>query len=58
MAAMQLSRVDLPEPLWPSRPTVSPWPTSRLMSDRAQNSSKGTLPKWMTRSFRDVYFSW
>src|SRR5581483_10370062 len=58
MPAMHLRRVDLPEPLCPNRPTVSPSAISRSMSRRAQNSSNGTRPKWMARSFSDVYFSW
>ena len=36
---MHLSNVDLPEPLWPTMPTVSPWPTVKLMLLRALKTS-------------------
>ncbi len=52
--AMHLSSVDLPEPLCPSRPTVSPWSTCSVMSRSAQNSSCGIRPNRITRSLSDV----
>src|SRR4051794_41960900 len=39
MPPITLSRVDLPEPLWPMRPSVLPASSSNEMSCRAQNSS-------------------
>ena len=39
MPATHFSSVDFPEPLCPSRPTVSPWSTCRSMSRKAQKSS-------------------
>src|SRR5439155_8526026 len=57
MPATHFSSVDLPDPLAPSRPAVAPSSTSRSMSRRAQNSSRGTRPKWIARSFRVWYRS-
>ena len=54
---MHLSSVDLPEPLRPRIPRVSPVWTSNSTSLSAQKSSKGTCPACRTRSFREVYFS-
>ncbi len=54
---MHLSSVDLPEPLWPSRPAVVPSATSRSMSCSAQNGSCGTRPRWIIRSLSDEYRS-
>src|SRR5665213_2067043 len=56
--ATHLRRVDFPEPLWPSRPQVSPSPISASMPRRAQNSSYGTRPKCCTRSLSEEYYSW
>src|ERR1700722_15063044 len=54
---MHLSRVDLPEPLRPRMPTVSP---SRTVSDtpsRAQKSSVDLrLPPWINRSLTVLYW--
>ena len=57
MPATHLSRVDLPHPLRPRIPKVSPWLMSTLTSRRAQNGVNGILPPWMTRSFSEVCFS-
>ena len=57
MPATHLSRVDLPHPLRPRIPKVSPWLMSTLTSRRAQNGVKGIFPPWMTRSFNEVCFS-
>ncbi|GIU90720.1 MAG: hypothetical protein KatS3mg010_1819 [Acidimicrobiia bacterium] len=53
MPATHLSSVDLPDPLWPSRPTVAPCSTSNSTSRTAQKSSYGTRPKWIIRSFSE-----
>ena len=55
---MHLSSVDLPDPLRPRMPTVSPSFTSKETSRSAQRSSYGIRPPWITRSFSEVYFSW
>ena len=34
--------VDLPQPDSPTRPTLSPWPTEKLMPSTARNSSGST----------------
>ena len=57
MPATHLSSVDLPQPLRPRMPKVSPWLMSTLTSRSAQNGVKGILPPWMTRSFSEVCFS-
>ena len=57
MPATHLSRVDLPQPLRPRIPKVSPWLMSTLTSRSAQNGVKGIFPPWMTRSFSEVCFS-
>ena len=41
---MHLSRVDLPQPLRPRMPNVSPWLMSTLTSRSAQNGVYGILP--------------
>ncbi len=40
---MQRSRVDLPEPLWPTRAYIDPWGISRETSLSAQNWSTPAL---------------
>ena len=57
MPAMHLSSVDLPQPLRPRMPNVSPCMMSTLTSRSAQNGVKGILPPLMIRSFSDVCFS-
>ena len=54
---MHLSSVDLPDPLRPRIPTVSPVSTCTSTSRSAQKSSKGMWPACRMRSFSDVYFS-
>jgi hypothetical protein len=54
---MHLSRVDLPEPLCPSRPIVVPVSISRLTLPSAHSSSCVVRPKWISRSFSVWYFS-
>src|SRR5829696_5387912 len=53
MPAMHFRSVDLPEPLWPSRPTVSPTATSKVTSRSAQKSTAGLRPRRSTRSLSD-----
>src|ERR1700722_14798796 len=56
---MHLSRVDLPEPLRPRMPTVSPSLTVSETSLRAQKSSVDfRRPPWMSRSFTVLYWPW
>src|SRR5580704_10883172 len=56
---MHLSRVDLPEPLRPRMPTVSPSFTVRDTSRRAQKSSVDLRrPPWMIRSLTVLYCPW
>ena len=50
---MHLSNVDLPDPLWPTSPTVSFVSTEKLMSFRALNVSVDPLRGWSIRSFSD-----
>ena len=57
MPAMHLRRVDLPHPLRPRMPKVSPWWMSTLTSRNAQKGVKGILPPLMMRSFNEVCFS-
>src|SRR3974390_684452 len=56
---MHLSSVDLPEPLRPRMPTVSPSRTERDTSRKAQKSSvTWRRPPWMRRSLRELYWPW
>src|SRR5271169_3221235 len=56
---MHLSRVDLPEPLRPRMPTVSPSRTVSETSSRAQKSSVDLrLPPWIRRSLTVLYWPW
>ncbi len=57
MPATHLRSVDLPHPLRPRMPKVSPWLISTLTSRSAQNGVNGILPPWITRSFSEVCFS-
>ena len=56
---MHLSKVDLPEPLRPRMPTVSP---SRTVSDTSLSAQKSSVvlrrPPWMRRSFTVLYCPW
>ena len=54
MEPMILSRVDLPEPLWPMRPTDSLRRTSTLTLSRAWNSSTRAREECSTRSLTEV----
>ena len=56
MPPTNLSSVDLPEPLWPSRPSVSPSSMSNEMSRSAQKSSIFRRPGWITRSLTERGF--
>lgn len=47
---MHLSNVDLPLPLWPTKPTRSPGMMSRLTLSRAWNSLKWARRKLVRRS--------
>ena len=59
MPQMHLSRVDLPDPLRPRMPTVSPSLTSSETSLQGPEVLVGHRgPPWMTRSFSELYFSW
>src|ERR1700728_1798070 len=56
---MHLSRVDLPEPLRPRMPRVSPSRTVSDTSSRAQKSSTDLrFPPWISRSFSELYWPW
>ena len=56
---MHLSRVDLPEPLRPRIPTVSPSLTVSETPSRAQKSSVDLrLPPWIRRSLTVLYWPW
>ena len=56
---MHLSRVDLPEPLRPRMPTVSPSLTVSETPSRAQKSSVDLrLPPWIRRSLTVLYWPW
>src|SRR6516165_9560802 len=56
---MHLSRVDLPEPLRPRMPTVSPSRTVSETSRRAQKSSVDfRRPPWISRSLTVLYWPW
>src|ERR1700727_1341297 len=56
---MHLSSVDLPEPLRPRIPTVSPSRTVSETLSRAQKSSTFCrFPPWISRSFRELYWPW
>ena len=56
---MHLSSVDLPEPLRPRMPTVSPSWTVSETSLRAQKSSVAwRRPPWMMRSLTELYWPW
>src|SRR6204780_4054382 len=56
---MHLSRVDLPEPLRPRMPTVSPSLTLSETPSRAQKSSVDLrLPPWIRRSLTVLYCPW
>ena len=53
---MHLSSVDLPEPLRPRMPTVSPCSDREGHVASAQKSSVAwRLPPWMTRSLTELY---
>ena len=54
---MHLSRVDLPEPLWPKMPTVSPSCTWKAMSESAEKSSLWPVRGCSRRSFSDWWRS-
>ena len=51
---MHLSRVDLPEPLCPRIPTVSPSLITQLMSCSASNSTCPGRCKRRSRSFNEL----
>src|SRR5580704_10279250 len=56
---MHLSSVDLPEPLRPRMPTVSPSFTVSETPSRAQKSSVDLrLPPWIRRSLTVLYWPW
>ena len=56
---MHLSRVDLPEPLRPRMPTVSPsLDVERDVVEGPEVLGGRRFPPWMTRSFSELYFSW
>ena len=54
---MHLRRVDLPEPLRPMIPKVSPGVDLELEVSQGPEVLKGTWPACSIRSFKEVYFS-